>query len=197
VADTARHAYFDDLRPDEAAGLTYTTSTLTHDVELTGPVVAQVDAIATSQDFDWQVRLTDVHPDGRSSWISDGQLRASLRQIDPAKSRRNKRGDIIRPWYTFTQHDPVPIGAPVRYLIELAPTSNVFRAGDRIRVDIQPVAEGYVDSARTAGVGLLQVLRGGVHDSSVLLPLVAHRCELGVPGVEGLQAPADCAAGIG
>ena len=27
-------------------------------------------------DFDWQVRLTDVHPDGRSSWISDGQLRA-------------------------------------------------------------------------------------------------------------------------
>jgi len=197
VADAARQAYFDDLRPDEALGLTYTTKPLTNDVELTGPVVAQVDAIATAPDFDWQIRLTDVHPDGSSSWISDGQLRASLRQIDPAKSRRNAQGDIIRPWYTFTQHDPVPIGTPVRYVIELGPTSNVFRAGDRIRVDIQPVAEGYIDSARTAGVGALQVLRGGVHDSSILLPLVAHRCQLGQPGVDGLQIPTDCTATIG
>jgi putative CocE/NonD family hydrolase len=195
--DFGRQMFFDDMRPDEAAALTYTTKPLAGNVELTGPVVVQVDAMATATDFDWQVRLTDVHPDGRSSWISDGQLRASLREIDPARSRRNAQGDIIRPWYTFTQHDPVPIGTPVRYVIELGPTSNVFRAGDRIRVDIQPVAEGYIDSARTAGVGALQVLRGGVHDSSILLPLVPHRCQLGDPGVDGLSVPADCAAAIG
>jgi len=82
-------------------------------------------------------------------------------------------------------------------VIELGPTSNVFRAGDRIRVDIQPVAEGYIDSARTGGVGALQVLRGGVHDSSILLPLVPHRCQLGEPGIDGLQVPADCASAIG
>jgi hypothetical protein len=41
------------------------------------------------------------------------------------------------------------------------------------------------------------VLRGGVHDSSILLPLVAHRCQLGQPGIEGLQVPADCAAKTG
>jgi uncharacterized protein len=197
VGDPVRKAFFDDMRPDEVAGLTYTTKPLAADVELTGPVVAQVDAVATAPDFDWQVRLTDIHPDGSSSWITDGQLRASLRAIDPAKSRRNKQGDIIRPWYTFTHHDPVPIGTPVRYVIELGPTSNVFRAGDRIRVDIQPIAESYVDSARTAGVGTIQVLRGGVHDSSILLPIVPHRCQLGQPGIEGLQVPAHCAAKIG
>jgi len=196
VADAGRQAYFDDLRPDEAAGLTYTTKPLAGDVELTGPVVVQVDAAATATDFDWQVRLTDVHSNGSSSWISDGQLRASLRQIDPARSRYDAAGDIIRPFYTFTQHQPVPIGTPVRYLIELGPTSNVFRAGDRIRVDIQPVAEGYVDSTRTAGVGVLQLLRGGVHDSSILLPLVPHRCQDGQPGVDGLQVPTDCAAAL-
>jgi putative CocE/NonD family hydrolase len=197
AGDGIRQAFDDDLRPDELAGMTYTTKPLAGDVELTGPIVVQVDAVATAPDFDWQVRLTDVHPDGRSSWISDGQLRASLREIDPARSRRNAQGDIIRPWYTFAHHQPVPVGSPVRYLVELAPTSNVFRAGDRIRVDIQPVAEGYVDSARTGGAGALQILRGGSHDSSILLPLIPHRCQDGQPGVEGLQVPTDCVAAIG
>ena len=89
-------------------------------------------------------------------------------------------------------YEPVPVGSPVHYLVELAPTSNVFRAGDRIRVDIQPVAEGYVDSARTGRAGVLQLLLGGIHDSSILLPLIPHRCQEGQPGVEGLQVPADC-----
>jgi putative CocE/NonD family hydrolase len=196
--DTGRKLYFDDLRPDEALGLTYTTKPLTAPVELTGPLVLRVTAAATTaRDFDWQVRLTDVHPDGSSAWISDGQLRASLRAIDPQRSVRNAAGDIIRPWYLFEHHDDVPLGKNVQYLIELGPTSNVFAAGDRIRVDVQPVAEGYVDSARTAGVGVLQVRLGGASDSSVLLPLVAHRCQLGAPGQAGLPVPADCASTVG
>jgi putative CocE/NonD family hydrolase len=194
--DTVRRLYHDDLRPDEAAGLTYTSAPLRDAVELSGPVVVRVVAAAGARDFDWQVRLTDVHPDGKSSWISDGQLRASLRAIDLRRSRRNASGDIIRPWYTFERHEDVPVGKDVTYLVELAPTSNVFAAGHRIRVDIQPVAEGYVDSARTAGAGVLQVRHGGDLDSSVLLPLVAHRCQLGVPGVEGVAPPRDCAAAI-
>jgi hypothetical protein len=194
--DAGRHLYFDDLRPDEALGLTYTTAALTAPVELSGPVVLRVTAAATASDFDWQVRLTDVHSDGSSSWISDGQLRASLRAIDLKRSRRNTAGDIIRPWYTFDRHDAVPLGKNVEYLIELAPTSNVFAKGDRIRVDVQPVAEGYVDSVRTAGVGLLQVRLGGPSDSSILLPLVPHRCNLGTPGQPGVAVPSDCANAI-
>jgi predicted acyl esterase len=159
-------------------------------------MVLRVFATSTASDFDWQVRLTDVHPDGRSSWISDGQLRASLRAIDPRRSRRNASGDVIRPWYTFDRHDDVPIGKDVEYLIELAPTSNVFAAGHRIRVDIQPVAEGYVDSARTAGAGVLQVRHGRKFDSSILLPLIPHRCQLGAAGVDGVTVPRDCAATI-
>jgi uncharacterized protein len=194
--DTGRHLYFDDLRPDEATGLTYTTAPLTAPVELSGPIVLRITAAATARDFDWQIRLTDVHPDGSSAWISDGQLRASLRAIDPQRSRRDAAGDIIRPWYTFERHEDVPLGKDVEYLIELAPTSNVFAAGHRIRVDLQPVAEGYVDSARTAGVGALQVRLGGGSDSSILLPLVAHRCGLGAPGQDGVVVPPDCASAI-
>jgi hypothetical protein len=196
LSDPARQAFHDDLRPDEATALTYTTAPLRDNVELSGPMVLRVFASSTASDFDWQVRLTDVHPDGRSTWISDGQLRASLRAIDPRRSRRTPAGDIIRPWYTWAGHDPVPAGKVVEYLVELAPTSNVFAAGDRVRVDIQPVAEGYADSARTGGVGVLQVLRGGGHDSSILLPLVPHRCRRSVAGSAGVTVPDDCAAAL-
>ena len=195
--DAGRKLYFDDLRPEEAIGLTYTTPPLKQPVELSGPIVARVVAAATARDFDWQVRLTDVQPDGSSAWISDGQLRASLRAIDPKRSRRNAAGDIIRPWYTFERHEDVPLGEDVEYLVELAPTSNVFAKGHRIRVDIQPVATGYVDSARTGGAGVLQVRHGGGHDSSILLPLIPHRCGKGAAGVAGVTAPRDCAAAIG
>jgi putative CocE/NonD family hydrolase len=195
--DTLVTNTMDDLRPREAAGLTYTTPPLVEDVELTGPVVAHLFAATTAPDFDWQVRLTDVHPDGRSSWISDGQLRASLREIDTARSRRDSRGDIIRPWYTFAAHQSVPAGKVVEYYVELGPTSNIFRPGDRIRLDIQPVADAYVDSARTGGAGVLQIARGGAHDSSVLLPLVPHRCQRSVAPRDGLDRPADCAGRIG
>ena len=93
LLDAMLKATHDDLRPEEALGLTYTTPPLAKDTEISGPVVLDVNATATAPNFDWQVRLTDVHPDGRSSWITDGQLRASLRRVDerPVREERPRR----------------------------------------------------------------------------------------------------------
>ena len=193
LGDGLLRAVFDDLRLDEAVGLTYTTPPLARDTEISGPIVFTVNAAATAPDFDWQVRLTDVHPDGSSAWISDGQLRASLRRLDPELSSRNRRGDITRTWLPYTEHEPVPIGQPVEYTFELGPTSNVFRAGHRIRIDIQPIASSYLDSARSAGVGALSVLSGGAEGSHVLLPLIPSRCQNGTPASPDVQMP-NCGA---
>ena len=194
--DLITQGLMDDLRPQEALGLTYTTPPLATAIELSGPVVAHLYASTTAPDFDWQVRLADVHPDGRSSWISDGQLRATERAIDPARSRYDTQGDVIRPWYTFAAHQPLPVAKVVEFTVELGPTSNIFRAGDRIRLDIQPFADGYVDSVRTGGVGILQVARGGTYPSRLLVPVIPHRCQLSVAATAGLQPPTDCAADI-
>ena len=188
--DRLVRSVFDDMRLDEAIGLTYTTPPLARDTEISGPIVLTVNATSTAPDFDWQVRLTDVHPDGSSAWISDGQLRASLRRLDPALSSSNRRGDVTRPWHPYTVHEPVPILEPVEYTFELAPTSNVFRAGHRIRIDIQPIASSYLDSARSAGVGVLQVQSGGGEGSRVLLPVIPSRCQDGVAASAGMQLPA-------
>jgi hypothetical protein len=65
---------------------------------------------AARSDFDWAVNLSDVWLGGRSEWICDGFLRASLRRVDEARSRRNAAGEIIRPWYPFDAKQPVPPG---------------------------------------------------------------------------------------
>ena len=192
--DAITSLYWDDLRPSELTSLIYTTPPLAEDTEVSGPIVLHVRASATTHDFDWQVRVTDVHPDGRSVWITDGQLRASLRRVDDSKSVKNDDGDYIRPWLPLTTHEPVPLLEPVDYVVELAPTSNVFRAGHSMRLDIQPLLTGYVDSVRTGGMGALTVFHG--RNSRLVLPVIPERCQLGAPAADGV-APPVCGAGIG
>ena len=189
LLDAMLKATLDDLRSEEALGLTYTTPPLAKDTEISGPVVLDVNATATAPNFDWQVRLTDVHPDGRSSWITDGQLRASLRRVDERQSVKNARGDYTRPWLPMTEHEPVPVGEAVEYVVELAPTSNVFRKGHRIRLDIQPIADGYLDSTRSAGVGALQIHRGGIDPSRLIVPVIPGRCQRSRPAAAGIELP--------
>lgn len=185
---------FGDLRDEEARSLTYTTPALAENVEVTGPITLRLFAQSTTPNLEWAVRLTDVWPDGSSQWISDGQLRASLRRVDDARSWRNTAGDIIRPWHTFAQHEPVD--GVVEYLIEITPTSNVFRAGHRIRLDVVPVAATSFDGARTGGAGAVVVHHSAERPSSVLLPVIGSRCHLGQPGVAGTDVPDGCAASL-
>ena len=172
-----------DLRNEENAGLTYTTPPFKHDLEVTGPLTLRLWATATAPNFDWAVRIADVWPDGESQWITDGQLRADLRQVDPALSLRDRRGEIVRPWLTYSTPQPVPIGQPVQYLIDVIETSNVFRAGHRLRVDVLPVSGGSLDSPRTGGAGAVEVLRDAAHPSSLMLPVIPSRCQQGRPMV--------------
>ena len=96
-----------------------------------------------------------------------------------AQSVKNADGDYIRPFQPSTAHEQVPPLKPVEYVIELAPTSNVWRAGHRIRLDIQPIADGYLDSARSAGVGALTIHRGGLQPSRLVVAVIPSRCQLG------------------
>ncbi|WP_328996144.1 CocE/NonD family hydrolase [Kribbella sp. NBC_01245] len=178
-----------DQRDDERSGLTYTTPELTRNVELTGPITLRLVASSTAPDLDWAVRLTDVWPDGRSEWISDGHLRATLRQVDQQKSLRNAAGEVVRPWHRFDTVQPVPLAQPVEYLVEVAPLSNVFRSGHRIRLDILPVAGSSVD-VRLGGAGAVTIHRGA---SSVLVPLIPARCQRSVPLLPFGEPPARCA----
>lgn len=97
--------------------LRFTGAPLTEDVEVTGPVRVVLHAATSAADTDFTARLVDVWPDGRAMGVTDGIVRARFREGPEAAV------------------DSRP-GRPYRYVIDLMPTSQVFKAGHRIRLDV-------------------------------------------------------------
>ena len=108
-----------DQRPIETRGdvLVYTSSPMEQDTEVTGPVAVTLYASSSAVDTDFTAKLVDVRPDGYAANLCDGIIRARYRTPRQPASLLEP-GDV----YEFT--------------IDLGPTSNVFKKGHAIRVEI-------------------------------------------------------------
>ncbi|MFN8200891.1 MAG: CocE/NonD family hydrolase, partial [Nakamurella multipartita] len=108
-----------DQRPVERRDdvLVYTSAVLLEDLEVTGPLEVVLHAGSSAPDTDFTAKLVDVHPGGQAIHIAEGILRARYRH-------GYERQQLLAP------------GEVATYRIELAPTSNVFLAGHRLRVEI-------------------------------------------------------------
>jgi len=98
--------------------LCYSTAVLSEDVEVTGPITAVLYAATDAVDTDFTAKLVDVYPDGRAINIQDGIVRACYRDND------------------FDNPFPLTPGRVEEYRLDLWATSNVFKAGHRIRVEV-------------------------------------------------------------
>ena len=97
--------------------LEYTTLPFENDTEITGAVRAVLWVSTSVPDTDFTAKLTDVYPDGRAINLCDGVLRLRYRQsLD--------RPVLAKP------------GEVYRIVIQAGVTSNVFKAGHRLRVEI-------------------------------------------------------------
>jgi uncharacterized protein len=97
--------------------LVYTTPPLEKDVEVTGPITVTLYASSSAKDTDFTAKLDDVYPDGTSMLLDYGIQRARYR--DSAT-----RPTLIQP------------GRIYPYTIHIWPTSNLFKVGHRIRLEI-------------------------------------------------------------
>ena len=97
--------------------LVYTTAVLEHDVEVTGPVGLTLYGSTSAPDTDFTGTLVDVHPDGRAIIICEGIVRARFRD-------------------SLTAPSPIDPGTVHEYKVDLWETSNVFKAGHRIRLEV-------------------------------------------------------------
>ena len=134
-------------RPDVLA---FDSPVLAEDLEVTGPIVAEVFASSDGPDFDLYVMLLDVCPDGRAFNLMSagvGLQRASAR--DGAGSERT---DKSAPYATVAAGFGNPARAPrgdelaghtpkllvpgqvVKLVFDQLCTSNLFQAGHRLRV---------------------------------------------------------------
>ena len=101
-----------DQRPEQYRNevLIYTSEPLKKDLEVTGPIEIVLYAKSTAVDTDFTGMLCDVYPDGRSINLTDGIVRASLRD-------------------SLEKRTPLTPGKIVKYHIKLGSTANVFKAG--------------------------------------------------------------------
>ena len=156
-----------DQRPTENREdvLVYTTGELKEDLEVTGQIKVHLWAISSAPDTDFVARLVDVHPDGYAQNLTDGIIRARYRNATLGED-----ASLIEP------------GRAYEYEIDLWATSNVFRAGHRIRLDVtssnfprwdRNPNTGHEFGADTElAVAHQTILHDREHSSYVVLPIV-------------------------
>ena len=128
--------------------LRYMTEPLPEDTLVIGPIALYLHASIDQDDTNWIVILKDVGPDVSVRTAREGEvdvpdnlhereltrgwLKASHRNLDP------KRSKPWRPWHPLTRKawKPVKPGDINEYAIEILSTSNMFKAGHRICIDI-------------------------------------------------------------
>jgi putative CocE/NonD family hydrolase len=145
--------------------LVYTSEPLDRPLEITGPLTATLHAATDATDTDFVVKLTEVWPDGRSILLAEGVLRTRYRD-------------------GFEQTQLVQPGAVHAYSIDLVATSNLFAAGNRIRVLVtsssfprfDPNANSGLEFGTDTAADLRPARQTVFHDggraSHVLLPVV-------------------------
>jgi predicted acyl esterase len=131
-----------DQRAQDAARLTYTTSRLPEDLIVAGRVTVSLKAVLDGEDGSLVVKLLDVSPDGSSSWVSTGWLRASHR---PSHS-------------TVT---PVEPGRATRFEVAVWASHWRFRAGHSLRLVVESGDLPRIEPDISSRTVTVKVGRGG------------------------------------
>jgi putative CocE/NonD family hydrolase len=156
-------------RPDV---LVFQTDPLAEDMEVTGPIAARLWVSSDGPDTDITVKLIDVHPpnpdypQGFAMNLTDGILRLRYRK-------------------SFARPEMLAPGEVAEILVDCFPTSNLFKAGHRIRLDVSSSNFPHFDVNPNTGApegtaGARRIARNTVwldraRPSHVILPVVPAR----------------------
>ena len=157
---------FDQRATEERADvLVYTTPALEQDIEVTGPISVHLWATSSAVDTDFVARLVDVHPGGYAQNLTDGILRARYRDFESGAAPTL-----------------IEAGRAYEFVLDLWSTSNVFKQGHRIRLDVTSSSFPRWDRNPNTGhafgvddelvVAHQTILHDAEHPSFVLLPLI-------------------------
>jgi len=126
--------YYPDWHGRDARMHCSTSAPLAHDVTATGHPVLTLRFASSEPDAAIHVYLEDVAPDGTTSYVTEGMLRALHRAEAPAPALEQ----VVGPSRGFTRAAARPLvpGEAATLRVALLPTSWRFAAGHRIRLAI-------------------------------------------------------------
>ena len=143
--------------------LVYVTPPLQEDIEVTGPIKVELYASSSTPDTDFTAKLLDIWPNGFAQRLCDGMVRARFRDGMDKPS-------LIEP------------GKVYHYNIDCWNTSQVFKAGHRIGLEIASSAFPKYDRNLNTGAPLgvttemavaeQRIFHDAEHPSAVILPII-------------------------
>lgn len=154
--------------------LLYTTLPLKEDVRIWGPLSAVLyGSSTTNMDTVWFVKIEDVAPDGKVTFVTQGHLKASYRAVDEARS---KPGQPFHPYRHAALPEPNQV---YKYQIEMTPIFHTFKAGHKISIHIASDDPSYHSFPRTtyAYEILTDLAENAIHHDSknpshLVLPII-------------------------
>ena len=168
------------------SGVSFTTEELSTDTEVTGPISLTPWVSSSTEDMDIYATIRNIDPDGNDVWetgqqgqkvpVAKGWLRASHRKLNKELSLP------YRPYHSHDERVPLNVDEVVQVDVEIWPTCMVFKAGHRIRLDIQPVdgigSQPYTHYNADYKTRMNKIFAGGSTPSHVLLPIIPASSKL-------------------
>ncbi|MGE0551889.1 MAG: CocE/NonD family hydrolase [Gemmatimonadales bacterium] len=148
--------------------LTYTSAPLDAPLEVTGHPMVTLHVASTARDGAFFVYLEEVMADGTVAYVTEGILRASLRQVGTGPYLQ------VPPYRSLTRASAAPLvpGEPAELSFDLLPVSHQFRAGSRIRVAIAGADRDHFARIPAGEAPTVSVFRNSARASQIVLPVV-------------------------
>ncbi len=154
--------------------LTYTTAPLRHATLVTGTprVTLQVTGIKGASNGAIFTYLEDVSPDGRVTYLTEGDLALVDRAQVPARDSPGWAKLRTPRSYDKADASPFPQGKAEAVTFDLLPTSVLFRAGDRIRLAFAGADPNAFQLLPSDGEAIYRIGHRASAPSSLDLPVV-------------------------
>jgi uncharacterized protein len=166
---TAGDVFHQDRRTEDEKLLVYTTPPLAADTEITGHPSVTLFLSSSESDGAVFAYLEDVAPDGKVTYITEGQLRLLHRKVcegGPASA--------YGPCHSYLSKDAVvmPRGVIQEVTLGLSPTSALVKAGHSLRIAFAGHDASTFARIPAVGAPVLTVAHGPAHPSRIDLPIV-------------------------
>jgi putative CocE/NonD family hydrolase len=146
--------------------LVFTTPAFEKDFEVTGPLTADLFVSSSAPDTDITAKLVDVWPNGFAQNLSDGIQRLRYRESAD-------RADLMEP------------GKIYKVAIDIGATSNVFRTGHKLRLEVSssnfPRFDRNLNTEESPERGskftkaVNRIYHDAEHPSAIVLPVIPER----------------------
>ena len=164
-------------------GVALVTPPMPEDMEVTGPLAANLWVSSSSEEMDLFLTLRHFDTDGNEIMetgqqgtpvpVAKGWLRVSHRELDQELSLP------YRPYHKHKRRLFLKPGEIVQVQVEIWPTSMVFKKGHRLRLDVQPRdgvgSQSYMHYHADYNTGTNTIYSGGDKESYLLLPVIPAR----------------------